>query len=115
MYVDTVFGFHGYFIFNCLVGCLSMIAWTPAALGVLYACVLYLHLFGAIEHVSHGKALYKCALYYYYYYCYYYYRLSNCSSCNLHVVVYWICWRCKESRFKPEPADRSLFSLRVTA
>ena len=34
-----------------------MIVWTPALLSVLYACVLYLHLFGAIEHVSHGKVL----------------------------------------------------------
>ena len=45
---------------NCLVGCFSMIAWTPAVLKVLYACVLYfciLHLFSATEHVSHGKAL----------------------------------------------------------
>ena len=41
----------------CLVGCLSIIVWTHAVLGVLYACVLYLHLFNAIEHVSHGKAL----------------------------------------------------------
>ena len=29
---------------------------------------LYLHLFSAIEHVSHGKALSKYAHYYYYYY-----------------------------------------------
>ena len=29
---------------------------------------LYLHLFSAIEHVSHGKALYKYAHYYYYYF-----------------------------------------------
>ena len=27
--------------FHCLVGCLSMIVWTPAVLSVLYACVLY--------------------------------------------------------------------------
>ena len=33
-------GFMGVFL-NCLVGCLSMIVWTPAVLGVLYACVLY--------------------------------------------------------------------------
>ena len=43
--------------FLCLVGCFSMIIWTPTVLSVLYACVLYLHLFSAIEHVSHGKAL----------------------------------------------------------
>ena len=56
VYVHTVFGLCGVF-FHCLVGCLSMIVWTPAVLGVLYACVLCLHLFSAIEHISHGKAL----------------------------------------------------------
>ena len=45
------------FFFYCIVGCLSMIVWTPAVLGILYACVLYLHLFSTIEHVLHGKAL----------------------------------------------------------
>ena len=34
-----------FYVFNihlyCLVGCLSMIVWTHAVLGVLYACVLY--------------------------------------------------------------------------
>ena len=48
-----------------------MITWTPTVLSVLYACVSYfciLHLFSAIEHVSHGKALQKYAHYYYYYY-----------------------------------------------
>ena len=39
VYVDTVFGFYGYFFLNNSVGCLSMIVWTPAILGVLYACV----------------------------------------------------------------------------
>ena len=47
VYVDTVFGFHGFVVvvfsvfvfFNCLVGCFSMIVWTPAVLSVLYACV----------------------------------------------------------------------------
>ena len=46
--IDRVFGFYGYFFFllffahlYCLVGCLSMIAWTNAVLGVLYACVSY--------------------------------------------------------------------------
>ena len=29
------------FLLNCLVGCFSMIVWTPAVLSVLYACVLY--------------------------------------------------------------------------
>ena len=41
MYVDTVFGFYVFGFFFCLVGCLRMIVWTPAVLGVLYACVLY--------------------------------------------------------------------------
>ena len=53
-------GFYGY-SFLGLVGCFSMIIWTPTVLGVLCACVLYfciiLHLFSAVEHVSHGKAL----------------------------------------------------------
>ena len=40
VYVDTVYGFYGY-SFLCLVGCFSMIIWTPAVLSVLYACVLY--------------------------------------------------------------------------
>ena len=30
------------FFFNCLVGCLSTIVWTPAVLSVFYACVLHL-------------------------------------------------------------------------
>ena len=56
VYVDTVYWFYGYSIL-CLIGCFSMIIWTPTVLSVLYACVLYLHLFSATEHVSHGKAL----------------------------------------------------------
>ena len=40
MYVDTVFEFYWFFC-NCLVGCLSMINWTPAVLVDLYACVLH--------------------------------------------------------------------------
>ena len=40
VYADAVFGFYGY-SFLCLVGCFSMITWTPAVLSVLYACVLY--------------------------------------------------------------------------
>ena len=56
-------GFMGNFFFNCLVGYFNMIVLTPAVSSVLYVCVfwvvffLYLHLFSAIEHVSHGKAL----------------------------------------------------------
>ena len=41
VYVDMVFGFMGNSFFNCLVGCLTMIVWTPAVLDVLYACILY--------------------------------------------------------------------------
>ena len=84
VYVDIVFCFHvfvfccfvgffffwggggegggGVFFLNCSVGCFSMTVWTPAVLSVLYACIqyfvfLYLPLFSATEHVSHGKAL----------------------------------------------------------
>ena len=48
-----------FFFFYGLVGCLSMIVWTPVVLGVIYMCFifLYLHLFSTIEHVSHGKVL----------------------------------------------------------
>ena len=35
VYVDSVFGFYGYF-FLCSVGCFSMIIWTPAVLSVSY-------------------------------------------------------------------------------
>ena len=58
VYVDTAYGFYGY-SFLCLVGCFSVIMWAPTVLSVLYACFvsLYLHLFSANEHVSHGKAL----------------------------------------------------------
>ena len=40
VYVDTVYWFYGY-SFLCLIGCFSMIIWTPTVLSVLYACVLY--------------------------------------------------------------------------
>ena len=40
VYVDAVYGFLWVF-FLCLVGCFSMIIWTPAVLSVLYACGLY--------------------------------------------------------------------------
>ena len=46
---------------------------------------LYLHLFSAIEHVSHGKALKKYAHYYYYYYYYYhhyYYYILQLRTSN---------------------------------
>ena len=70
VYVDTVYGFlwvfffmlssmlqHDYldtYCFECLI-CMCFV-------------FLYLQLFSAIEHVSHGKALYKYAHYYYYHY-----------------------------------------------
>ena len=38
VYVDTVCGFY---VFLCLVGCFSMITWTPTVLSVLYTCVSY--------------------------------------------------------------------------
>ena len=42
VYVDTVFWvLRVLFFLNCSVRYLSMIVWTPAALGVLYAYVLY--------------------------------------------------------------------------
>ena len=57
-FIDAVFGFYGFCLFfDCLVGCSNMTVWTPTVLGVLYACALFLALFGAIEYVSHGKAL----------------------------------------------------------
>ena len=46
-------GFMGTFFFDCLVGYLSVIVWTLAVLGVLYACVFYF----CICTCSHGKAL----------------------------------------------------------
>ena len=84
VYVDTVYGFYGY-SFLSLVGCFSMIIWTPTVLSVLYACVLYLHMFSAIEHVSHGKALWNNAHYYYYYY-YYYFVVHNIHTCSTEIL-----------------------------
>ena len=60
VYVDTVYGFLWVF-FLCLVGCFSMIyldTYCFACLIVICMCFvfLYLHLFSATEHVSHGKA-----------------------------------------------------------
>ena len=48
---------------TCCFGCLICMR---------FKC-LHLHLFSAIQHVSHGKALQKYTYYYYYYYHYYYY------------------------------------------
>ena len=60
--IDMIFVFYGYIDLGgdhlYLVGCLNMIVWTHAVWGVLCACVLiflYLHLFSAIEHVTHEK------------------------------------------------------------
>ena len=39
VYVDTVYGFLWAFFFLCVVGCFSMIIWTPTVLSVLY----YMH------------------------------------------------------------------------
>ena len=91
---------HTFFFFlnthlSCLAGCLSMIVWTHAVLGVLYACFvfLYLHLFSTIEHVSHGKAPQKFTHHYDYYYHYYYTSLpgSLCtdmgSQCCYHTLA----------------------------
>ena len=43
---------------------------------------LYLHLFSATEHVSHGKALWKYAHYYYSYYCLIFVRFAW-QKCNI--------------------------------
>ena len=51
MYVDTVLGFYGYFLPDCLDTCCVQC--------VICMCFvfLYLHLFSTVEHISHGKAL----------------------------------------------------------
>ena len=60
VYFATVFGFMGggggvvCLLFYCIVGCFSMIVWTPV-MSVLYACVLYLPLFSAIERRSRNN------------------------------------------------------------
>ena len=59
VYVDAVYWFYGC-SFLCLIGCFSMVVWTPTVFQCLICMLflfLYLHLFSAIEHVSHGKAL----------------------------------------------------------
>ena len=55
-FMGTFFFFFFFLLtyFNYLVVCLSMIVCAHAVLGVFYACVLYLHLLSATEHVSHG-------------------------------------------------------------
>ena len=65
-FMGTPFFFFFFFFVNCLVGCLSMIVWTPAVLGVLIMRMcLY---FCTCTCSAHGKALQKYA---HYYYCYY--------------------------------------------
>ena len=48
MYIDTILEYILFFLFNthlyCLAGCLSMLVWTDAVLGVLYACVLFFYI-----------------------------------------------------------------------
>ena len=56
-------GFMGVLFSYCLTGCFSMMVWTHTVFECLksymhaFSIFLYLHLFSAIEHVSHGKAL----------------------------------------------------------
>ena len=64
-----------------------MIVWTPTVFECLICMrflFLYLHLFSAIEHVSHGKALLKYAHYYYYYY---YYNCWHFLEYFFHTVI----------------------------
>ena len=58
VYVEAVYWFYGC-SFLCLIGCFSMIVWTPVFECLTCMCFLflYLHLFSTTEHVSHGKAL----------------------------------------------------------
>ena len=66
MYIDTIFFVllvHSFFLFFKKYLSL-LLSWMfehdsldTCCFGVLYAHVLYLHLFSAVEHVSHGKAL----------------------------------------------------------
>ena len=83
-FVVVVVGF-----FLCIAWCFSIIVWTPAVLSAFYACVLYclyLPLFSTIEHVSHGKALWKYTHYYYYYTCIY--ILIHICYGTLHIFLY---------------------------
>ena len=48
VYVDTVYGFYRYFL--CLVGCFSMITWTPTVLSVLYIMhVFHIFVFAPVQ------------------------------------------------------------------
>ena len=42
----------GFVFCKCLVGCFSMMGWTPAVLSVLYACVLYFGICTCSEQLS---------------------------------------------------------------
>ena len=65
MYVDMIFTFSGYILFFFIP--ILLLSWmfehdcldTCCFECIIYMCFvfLYLHLFSAIEHVSHGKAL----------------------------------------------------------
>ena len=63
LYLCTVMQYIGFvwwfFCFFFLIGCFSMIVRTPTVFECLICMpflFLYLHLFSAIEHVSHGKS-----------------------------------------------------------
>ena len=62
LFLCTVMQYIGFVgvLFSCLIGCFSMIVWTPTVFECLICMrflFLYLHLFSAIKHVSHGKVL----------------------------------------------------------
>ena len=67
LYIDTVFGFCGYFLKKKKIKQSLLLSWMfePDCLDTCcFGCLicmcfvfLYLHIFSAIEHVSHGKAL----------------------------------------------------------
>ena len=73
LFLCTLMRYIGFmdFFFLCLIGCFSMIVWTSSVFECLICMrflFLYLHLFSANEHVSHGEVLQK-----YTHYCYHYY------------------------------------------
>ena len=64
LFLCTVMQYIGFVcVFFCLIGCFNLIVWTPTVFEclIIFICMcfllLYLHLFSAIEHVPHGKAL----------------------------------------------------------
>ena len=69
VYVDSVFGFYGYFFFYCVVRCLSMIVWTPAVLCVSNRECLYQNgvslLYTVYKYtILTGNPRYACVLYF---------------------------------------------------